>query len=106
MIVKESGRYDIRANLSLLAINSQGSTEQRTNTNARIAVNGTAIGAFGGTGYIRYANNQIETSLHLNEILQLNANDVITIITYMEGNSGTVRFKGSGASSFVINKLK
>lgn len=106
LIVKESGRYDIRANLSLVAINSSGNTEQRTSTNARIAINGTAIGAIGATGYIRYASGHEQSSLHVNEILQLNANDIITIVTYREANSGVVHFSGYGESSFMINKLR
>ena len=104
--VKIAGRYDIRANLSLLGINSTGSTEARTSVNARIAVNGTPVGAIGASGYIRFASGHDHSSINVNEILQLNANDVITIITYREANSGTVRFSGSGESSFVINKLK
>lgn len=106
LTVKESGRYDIRANLSLVAINSSGNSHQRTNTNVRIAVNGTAIGAFGASGYIRYASNHDHSSIHVNEILQLDANDVITILTFREANSGTVRFSGGGESSFMINKLR
>ena len=39
--VNIAGRYDIRANLSLLGIDSSGNTERRTNVNARIAVNRT-----------------------------------------------------------------
>ena len=73
---------------------------------ARIAVNGNAIGAFRATGYIRYASDHEESSLHLNEIIQLNANDSVTIITYRRANSGEVQFNGSGTSSFMINKLK
>jgi len=106
LTVKESGRYDIRANLSLVGITSGGNTHQRTNVNARIAVNTIAVGAIAASGYIRFASGQEQSSLHLNEILQLNADDIITIITYREANSGTVRFSGSGESSFVINKLR
>ena len=78
----------------------------RTNVNARIAVNGTAVGAIGASGYIRFNSSHDHSSVHVNEILQLSANDVITILTYREANSGTVRFSGSGESSFVINKLR
>lgn len=106
LIVKEAGRYDIRANLSLIGINVSGSGEARTNVNARIAVNGTAVGAIGASGYIRWASNHDHSSVHINEILQLDANDVITVVTYREANSGTVNFSGSGQSSFMINKLK
>ena len=105
LIVKEAGRYDIRVNIALLAINS-GSAHARTNTNARIAVNSIPIGAFGASGYIRFASNHDHSSIHLNEILQLNANDVISIVTSREANSGTVRFNGAGTSSFMINKLR
>ncbi len=100
LIVKESGRYDIRANLSLY------SSSARANTNARIAVNGTAVGALAASGYIRSASGHNQSSIHISEILNLNANDVVTIVTYREANSGTVRFNGSGESSFVINKLR
>jgi hypothetical protein len=106
LTVKEMGRYDIRANLSLIGVNVSGNSKQRTNVNARIAVNGTAVGAIGASGYIRWTSNHDHSSIHVNEILHLNANDVITILTYREANSGTVRFSGSGESSFIINKLR
>ncbi|WP_422083883.1 hypothetical protein [Ulvibacterium sp.] len=105
LIVKESGRYDIRANLSLVGNNS-GNNRQRTNVNARIAVNGTPIGAIAASGYIRWASGHDHSSIHLNEILQLSANDVVSIITYREANSGTVNFSGTDESSFMINKLR
>lgn len=105
LIVKVSGRYDIRANLSVYGVNS-GNNKARTNLNARIAVNGSPVGALGATGYIRWASNHDHSSVHVNEILQLNANDVVSILTYREANSGTVQFSGTGESSFVINKLR
>ena len=105
LIVKLSGRYDIRANFSLVGINS-GNNRQRTNVNARIAINGTPVGALAASGYIRWASGHEQSSIHVSEILQLNANDVISIITYREANSGTVNFSATGESSFVINKLK
>lgn len=108
LIVKEVGRYDIRANISLLGVDD--GDHQRTNTSARIAVNGTVVGAFGGSGYIRYSNgnNPLNTSssIHLNEILELNANDIISILTFRKANSGEVNFSGVNESSFVINKLR
>jgi len=105
LTVKEAGRYDIRANLSLIGINS-GTNRQRTNVNARLAVNGIAVGAIAASGYIRWASGHDHSSIHVNEILDLDVDDVVSIITYREANSGTVRFSGSGESSFMINKLK
>ncbi len=106
LTVKESGRYDIRANLSLEGINSGGSSEQRTNVNARLYVNGSPVGAIAASGFIRWSNGHDHSSIHINEILQLNANDIITVRTFEEANSGEVRFSGSGESSFMINKLR
>lgn len=110
LIVKESGRYDIRANLALVGIDDSilSDTEFGTNVNARIAVNGTAVGALGASGYISFSllQGHNHSSIHVSEILELSANDVVTIVTYREANSGTVRFEGSGTSSFVINKLR
>ncbi|MGB5369397.1 MAG: hypothetical protein WBN18_03125, partial [Flavobacteriaceae bacterium] len=80
--------------------------EQRTNVNARISVNGNPIGAIGASGYIRWASNHEQSSVHVNEILNLNANDVITIRTYREASNGVVNFSGVNESSFMINKLK
>ena len=106
LTVKESGRYDIRANLSLEGHSDTGNSEQRTNVNARIVVNGTPVGAIGSSAYIRFASGHEQASLHLSEILEINANDVITIVTYREANSGRVTFSNSGESSFIINKLR
>jgi len=104
--VKEAGRYDIRANISLLGVDEDD--KQRTNVSARIAVNGIVVGAFGGS-YIRFQNNSsfnTTSSAHLSEILELNTNDIISIVTFRKANSGEVNFSGINESSFVINKLR
>ncbi|MGI9546437.1 MAG: hypothetical protein ACR2MM_04310, partial [Flavobacteriaceae bacterium] len=106
LTVGATGRYDIRANISLIGNSTPSNTRQRTNVNARIAVNGVAVGAIGASGYIRWASGHDHSSVHVSEILDLVAGDQITIITYREANSGTVSFSGSGESSFMINKLK
>jgi len=105
LTVKETGRYDIRANLFLVGSSSSNS-RQRTNVNARIAVNGIPIGATGASGYIRFASGHDHSSIHLNEVLQLNTNDIISVITFREANAGSVHFDSLGSSSFIINKLR
>ncbi|MCM4170217.1 hypothetical protein DHD32_01905 [Arenibacter sp. TNZ] len=97
--IKEAGRYDIRANLFLWA------DDDKISLTFRIHINGSAVGAIGATGYFRYKNEFMPT-IALNEILQLNANDDVTIIVEREGDSGDVHLSGSGASSFNINKIK
>lgn len=109
LIVKESGRYDIRANIALLGIgdgNLLVDYDHYTNVNARIAINGSPVGSLAASGFIAFFNDNDHSSIHMNEILQLNANDVITIISYREANIGAVRFSSSGTSSFIINKLR
>lgn len=108
LIVKEAGRYDIRVNLTLEGIDEGvlNTTKFDTNVNVRLAINGTPIGSFGATGHISFDNFNNFSSVHLNDILELDANDVITIISSREANSGTVRMYNSGTSSFVINKLR
>lgn len=108
LIVKESGRYDIRVNMTLEGIDEGilNTSKFDTNVNVRLAINDTPIGSFGATGHISFDNFNNFSSVHLNDILELNANDVITIISYREANSGTVRMYNSGTSSFVINKLR
>ncbi|MEM9141413.1 MAG: hypothetical protein AAGA86_00410 [Bacteroidota bacterium] len=106
LIVKEAGRYDIRANLSLEGNNTPNNIRQRTNVNARIAVNGVSVSAIAASGYIRWSSNHNHSSIHLNEILELAANDIITIVTFREANSGSVWFSGTDESSFMINKLR
>lgn len=108
LIVKESGRYDVRLNMTVVGIDDSvlTFTEFNTNVNARIAINGTPLGSFAATGLITFDNNNNHSSLHLSDVLQLNANDVISIISYQEANSGSVLFYSSGSSSFSINKLQ
>ncbi len=105
LTVLEAGRYDIRANISLIGATS-GGAQQRTNVNAQITINGNPVGALAASGYIRSASDHEQSSIHINEILQLNANDVIRVRTYREANSGIVRFSAAGETSFSINKLK
>lgn len=105
LVVKEDGRYDIRANLSLIGIND--GNHQRTNVNARIYIDGNPVGSLSATGYIRFqTNGNFQTSLHVNEILELSSNNIITIVTFQESNTGVVNFSAANESSFIINKLQ
>lgn len=108
LIIKEAGRYDIRANIALIGIDDSilNSNEFDTNVNIRIAINGTAVGSWGASGIIRFVNGHNHSSVHSNEILDLEANDVISILSYRDANAGSVLMDGSGNSSFIINKLR
>jgi hypothetical protein len=102
LTVSEAGRFHIIANVSI----QDNANNSRNAPEIRIAVNGTAIGSYGGTGYMRDANNHDTASLHLNEVLQLNANDVVTIQTQQSANNGTVLMRSAGTSTFYIEKKR
>jgi len=101
LIVKEAGRYDLRVNLAFINVDNT-----RNNPSARLDINGTLVGARAASGYIRNNSNHTQSSIHINEIMELNANDVISVIMFREGNDGSVLFSAIGESSFIINKLK
>ncbi|MBD0778479.1 hypothetical protein HPE56_11795 [Maribacter sp. ANRC-HE7] len=99
LMVKEAGRYDIRSNLALYAV------KDKTSVTFRIEINGSPVGAVGATGFLK-ESNKLLPSIAINEILQLNTNDVITINADRVGKSGNVYLSGTGTSNFIINKIK
>lgn len=101
VIITESGRYRIILNISIEVAN----TNSRTSPEMYIAVNNSQESANATTGYIRRANGTNESSLHLNEVLEVNAGDVIEIKVIRTGNSGAVNLRASGTSNVYIEKL-
>lgn len=102
--IGKTGRYRIVCNISLLGVNSSGKT--RTGVESYIAINGSQAGAFTSSSYIRYANGNKTSSLHINEVLNLSAGDVLSIQCHQAGNSGHVRFRGASSSTILIEKIK
>ncbi len=103
LTVKTAGRYDIRANLSL--IGDLVPNGKSSNIWARISINGMAKGAICVAGNNGSINNQTLSSIFINEILQLESNDIITIVLSTDVSSGKVKFISPDTSSFTINKL-
>ena len=54
---------------------------------------------------MRRANGHEETTLNLNEVIQVNAGDVISIDILRTGNTGTVNLRSSGSTNFYIEKI-
>ncbi len=100
--VNVTGRYKIRVNASFAT----------TTTNARptpemwIEINGVQRGTFGSTGYIRNNNGHQESSLHITEVFELAANDIISVSVARTGNTGTVVLRSTGSSNIHIEKIK
>ncbi len=99
--VAQAGRYLIHLNVSLNALNN---ATIRVAPDMRILVNGNAVGTFGSTGYIRRADGHNDSSIHITEALQLNANDVITISTIQAAGTFNVTMRSAGSSNFYIEK--
>jgi hypothetical protein len=96
--ITEAGRYFINVNVSLY------SNAARTAPDVQILVNGLAVGTIGASGYIRDASNHNNSSINFSEVLQLNANDVITLSSVRAASNGTVTMRTSGSSNIYIEK--
>ena len=101
LTVNETGRYKINVNLSILS----NSGAARKSPEAYLAIDGTQAGAYASTGYMRRANNHETSSLHINEVLNLTAGNIVTIKIVRGANSNTAVFNTSGASNFYIEKI-
>lgn len=95
----ETGRYKIKVNVSLDNSVARGAPE------IRLTVNGAEIGSYGSTGYTRNNAGHTESSLHLNEVLEFTAGDVIAVNIVRSGNSGTMTMRSADSSNFYIEKV-
>ncbi|MDP5077494.1 MAG: hypothetical protein NWQ19_05340, partial [Nonlabens sp.] len=64
------------------------------------------VGSWSTTGYIRNNSPHDRSSLHLNETLNLAANDVVTVQIVRSSGGGQVRLRSAGTTNLLINKLK
>lgn len=99
--ITESGRYEIVVNISLLSI----TTNARQSPEIRLEVNGSPVGSYGSTGYMRQSSGTNESSLHLREVLEIGANSNISVGIVRSGAAGTTRMRSAGTSNIYINKL-
>ena len=99
--ITQTGRYEVIVNASLLNINGV----DRNAPEIRIELDGTGVGAFGSTGYIRSNNGHEESSLHLREVIEVTANQVLTISISRSANTDVVRFRSAGTSNIYIEKI-
>lgn len=99
--VVNSGRYKIVINVSLIT----STNTARLTPEMHIEINGTRRGSYASTGYIRNQNGQKESSLHITEVFELNANDIISVGIIRTGNAGTVNLRSVGSSNIYIEKI-
>jgi hypothetical protein len=98
--IGETGRYRIMANASIVCTASS-----RRAPEMYVTINGTQASAYASTGYMRRNSGHNESSLHINEVLQLSAGDVISISIVRAANSGTVTLRSTNTSNIYIEKI-
>lgn len=55
---------------------------------------------------MRNLNNHDKASLHLTEVLELKAGDIITISTEQSANNGRVTMRSAGTSTLYVEKKR
>lgn len=104
--INTSGKYRITTNISYNVPSVPGNnSEQRVSVEAQVAINGTPQGAIAASGYVRSANGHTDASLHLNEVLNLTAGDVISIQVVRSGNSAPAYMRSTRTSNIFIEKV-
>ncbi|WP_298480338.1 hypothetical protein [uncultured Maribacter sp.] len=99
--ILESGRYTITANVSLVLKNTSSIAQ---NINARLLINGTPKGSL--NSIINDNKTEIIQSIAINDILQLNANDILCIQITTNGKTEDILINTRGSSSFTITRIK
>jgi len=97
--IAETGRYEVIINVSLLNVSGE-----RNAPEIRITLDGAEVGTYGSTGYNRNLNGHIESSLHIREILEVNANQVLAINIAQGANTSEVRLRSAGTSNIYVEK--
>lgn len=98
--VKFTGSILVLANLHIT------SNTARTNVNIKSKKNGVPVNGVGATGYIRSTNNHNQSSLHITGIINVVANDIITIGSRQEANNGAVFMADLESSNLSILRLR
>ncbi|GAB5401183.1 MAG: hypothetical protein Aureis2KO_27680 [Aureisphaera sp.] len=99
--ITETGRYEIIVNVSLINVGGN----DRNAPEIRLALNGTEIGTYSSTGYIRSNNGHEESSLHIREVIEVLANQVLTANIVRSANVNSVNLRSAGSSNIYIEKI-
>ncbi|WP_299435573.1 hypothetical protein [uncultured Maribacter sp.] len=99
--IVETGRYTITTNVSLVLKNTSFITQ---NVNVRLLVNGTPKGSL--NSITNDNNTEITQSIAINDVLQLNTNDILSIQITTNGKTEDILVNTQGTSSFTITRIK
>lgn len=106
LTINTSGRYRVTLNIAYLVPTIAGNTDQRVSVEAQLAINGTRTGTIGNTGYVRHGNGHREASLHITEVFNITAGDIISVQTIRGGNAAPANLRSAGTSNIYIEKIK
>ncbi|MBX2827710.1 MAG: hypothetical protein KTR22_06080 [Flavobacteriaceae bacterium] len=98
--VTEGGRYKINVNVSV----DSNSSSNRKAPEIYITVDDVRIGSYASTGYIRRNSGHEESSLHLNEVINVTANAIVKVQIVQAGNTNTAVLRSVGSTNFYIEK--
>ncbi|MBX2827711.1 MAG: hypothetical protein KTR22_06085 [Flavobacteriaceae bacterium] len=99
--ITETGRYEIIVNVSLSNVGGF----DRNAPEIRLALDGTEVGTYSSTGYIRSNGGHEESSLHIREVIEVTANEVLTINIVRAANSNTVNLRSVGSTNIYVEKI-
>ena len=102
VVITDTGRYEVIINVSLI----NTTATDRNAPEIRIAIDGTPVGAYGSTGYIRSNNGHEESSLHLREVLEITAGEILTVTIVRSAFSEEVLMRSAGTSNIYIEKIQ
>lgn len=100
--VLKAGRYRIILNLSV----SSDKKEPETSPELQLYINGVARGSFASTGYISKTKDHEYSSLHLLEIFNLNAGDILSVGSKRNGKKAGIFMRSEDTSNIYVEKLR
>ena len=98
--IAETGRYRVIVNASLF----QNAGARRA-PEMFLEVNSSQVGAYASTGYIRDNNGHEESSLHINEVIEVDAGDVISVEIIRAAANNAVTLRSEGSTNIYIEKI-
>ena len=98
--IAETGRYRVIVNASVAC-----NASSRRSPEMFITVNGTQVGTTASTGYMRRTSGHNESSLHINEVIQVTAGDVLDVSIIRAAQSGLVTLRNVGTTNIYIEKI-
>lgn len=104
--INSAGKYRITVNIYYSAPDVSGNnTERRISVLAQLALNGTATGTVGATGYIRHDDNHDQASINFTEVLEITTGQSLSVRLSRGGNTADAFFHSANTSNITVEKI-